>query len=300
MTGGAPSPGGSGPRPVLCALDGSPVAEAVARAGACLARTLDAPLVLLHVARASRGRRPLELLHGRHQAEDLESARALLRDHAARLPIALTLELATGSPREQILAAAFDLEAVALVVGEHERGLLSTLRGSLPRQIAAEAPCPTLVVPERAEERDLDGPVVCGVDAGDAAARAARVGAGLAGALGERIILVSVVLPAAAAVPLPPAAPPASAASSEIEQEWRDAVRVRLERMTETLGAATGAEAAIEVGAPAEQMCALARDRRASVIALGASGRGVLHAALSGSVAPAVLSASERPVLLVP
>ncbi|MCD2190674.1 MFS transporter [Actinomycetospora soli] len=144
---GAVPDGGSvpaaGERPVLVAVDDAPHADAVLATGASLARTVDAPLLLVHVAE--------DAVLGDAVGSDaavLDHATAVVGDDlrvaAESLPPVTTHD-AVG-PALAELAAARD--ARAIVVGSPHGGPLAALaRPSADRALFARADRPVVVVP---------------------------------------------------------------------------------------------------------------------------------------------------------
>jgi nucleotide-binding universal stress UspA family protein len=63
----------------------------------------------------------------------------------------------------------------------------------------------------------------------------------------------------------------------------------------------SGVEATYEIreGEPAEEILALAEDRRADLVVIGSRGLGTIAGALLGSVSKAVVRGADRPVLVV-
>jgi nucleotide-binding universal stress UspA family protein len=284
----------------MCAVDASEQATDVVATGARLAALLDAPLVLFHVARAPGLWHRLEnVLHPDRQAENRGEGRALLQQHAAGVPGAATLELATGEPAEEVLTAAEDVDPQLLVLGSHGRGALRALLGSVTRDVTRWSSRPTLVVPDSEDDRLLAaGPVLCGLDESEQSQRAAVTAGRIANALASELVLASVldVIPtspsmAASGIPAPPLD-----SSAERQSELRD----RAEQVAERLPVEAPVRTVVEVGDPAGRLAALGDEFDAGLIAVGSVDRSPLTAALSGAVASDLIRLSSRPVLLVP
>jgi nucleotide-binding universal stress UspA family protein len=181
--------------PVLCAFDASEPSILATRVAAWLAGALRAPLELVYVidhddlpALPAHGagvdpvvRDALPLLQ-EQIAED--AARADLERVLATLPHAdVTGRVLTGWPARVIGRRAVDSGAALLVTGTAARqGLRRILHGSVSGSLAANAPCPVVVVGPGAEV-GAPGPVLVGDDGSDHARRAV----GHAEALAERI-----------------------------------------------------------------------------------------------------------------
>jgi len=145
---------------LLAALDFSEATEKVVAQAAALAEAFSAELTLIHVAAPNpefvgyeagpdteRDARAAEL-RGEHRklqeiAEDLRG-----RGIAAR---ALLIQ---GPTVEKILDEARELDAGAIVIGSHGRGMLHrALLGSVSEGVVRDATCPVHVVPARANPR---------------------------------------------------------------------------------------------------------------------------------------------------
>jgi nucleotide-binding universal stress UspA family protein len=98
----------------------------------------------------------------------------------------------SGSPPEVIRRRAAMSGAALLVSGTAaRRGLDHLLHGSVSGALAAEAPCPVVVVPPDAALRE-PGPVVVGDDGSDHAQRAVRHAEALAARLDRDLVLLHV------------------------------------------------------------------------------------------------------------
>jgi nucleotide-binding universal stress UspA family protein len=105
-------------RPIMCAGNASAEGPKVARTAARLAGRTGSPLVLLRVSRRHPDWRWLDgLLHPDGQAFDPEHGRKLLEERAAEVPLSASLEVTSGTPAEEILVAAEEMESAPLVMG---------------------------------------------------------------------------------------------------------------------------------------------------------------------------------------
>jgi nucleotide-binding universal stress UspA family protein len=143
---------------VLCCVDDSDHARAVARYAAELAGALGHQLVLVHVAvsthapgvsAAPAGRRRL------HEAELRDATELVDRVVAeSELPSDLERRAEIGDPADRILALCEEADAELVVLGSRGRGSLkSALLGSVSTKVAASAPCPCVIVSGHAAER---------------------------------------------------------------------------------------------------------------------------------------------------
>jgi nucleotide-binding universal stress UspA family protein len=135
---------------------------------------------------------------------------------------------------------------------------------------------------ERTTDDEVFGRVLCGVDGSPAGEEAVRQGARLRSPHG-RLLLVSVATPAAAAHPQAAVALELHAATA-----LQDAERQ----------AGADSEAHLLIGDPATCLLAAARDRWATLMAVGSHGSGRWGGMLAGSVATAILHRASCSVLI--
>jgi nucleotide-binding universal stress UspA family protein len=130
---------------IVCGVDGSNAAAAVAVMAAGLARALDVPLTLVSA----------DAPH----ADGTWSERALTTASAhARLAPQLGCVGAVGDAAQELARVAFEHDAALLVVGSRGRGpLRSAMVGSVSARLTRLAPCPVVVVPPDAQNAAWDG-----------------------------------------------------------------------------------------------------------------------------------------------
>ena len=143
--------------------------------------------------------------------------------------------------------------------------------------------------------------IVCGVDHSEDCRRALRVAAELAERLDSRLVLVNVR-------PSPADLPPGMAAAAGVARERAVEGGRRLlaelgdelldEPLTRRLLECVRGR--VEFGEPAARLSAVADEIRASLIVVGARGRGAAGAALLGSVSQSLAAEPSRPLLVVP
>ncbi|MHB1134736.1 MAG: universal stress protein [Chloroflexota bacterium] len=134
--------------------------------------------------------------------------------------------------------------------------------------------------------------ILVGVDGSDDARRAAAHALTLARALTARVIVLSVVdthRTQALGVHY-------QEAVDELHDYAETAVKEIVEQAREMK---VNAEALVVHGAPAQQICQVAADRKADLIVMAAKGRSRLEEMLLGSVSNYVLQHAHRPVLVV-
>jgi nucleotide-binding universal stress UspA family protein len=148
-------------RRIVCGVDGSEPARHAASAALRLANRLGARLTLVHVTR-TRSVAPVDRFPygvdpgafgrstelGFSEAEDAFDS--LSSDVAAA---SLEREVRLGEPAAVLAQVAADCDAELIVVGSRGRGAWrSAVLGSVSTDVARLAPCPVMIVPERAAE----------------------------------------------------------------------------------------------------------------------------------------------------
>jgi nucleotide-binding universal stress UspA family protein len=143
--------------------------------------------------------------------------------------------------------------------------------------------------------------ILIGVDDGEPAAQAVRVGAALATALGAQLALVHVVdLTLAAAAATPDAGfLPAAPLSDGVVDELRSGAEELVRAMSRLVPTALHTERFLREGSPAAEIIAVASEWGARLIVVGTHGRAGLERLLLGSTAEAVVRVAPCPVLTV-
>ncbi len=190
--------------PVLCAFDASEPSLLAARVAAWLAGALRAPLELVYVvdyddlpALPPRGAGidPLvrDALPEIQEQVAQDAARAELQAALSTLPHGnVAGSVLTGWPAAAIRRRAVDCNAAFLVSGTAARqGLQRLLHGSVSGELAADAPCPVVIVPPDAA-LDEPGPVLVGDDGSEHGRRAVRHGEALAARLDRDLMRMNV------------------------------------------------------------------------------------------------------------
>jgi nucleotide-binding universal stress UspA family protein len=283
---------------IVCGLDGSRESGKLSRFAGALARTLGAALELVHVAGApathpltaagaatDHGGRGPKTHFGTHARLDVDSAPTTER------------VVPYGDPARRLAIVAGEKQALLIVVGTHGRGpVADVLVGSVSSRLAADAPCPVLVVPAAVSararpERWRGRTIACGVDGSTAAWAAARHAAMLAARLGGSLQLISVR--------------PPSLQGSDHPADWTAAARELQDIAARCVGRDDGAaplnvSRQLRHGDPAFELERVAAVIASPLLALGSRGRGPSREALLGTVARQVLQAARRPTLVVP
>src|SRR5215218_713022 len=278
---------------IVCGVDGSAGSEMLAGFARNLARTLGASLELVHVVGAPMAD-PLRAVAGagaarRHGPHQL--APSATRD----IDDALTTRrlVPYGDPARRLAIIAAEKQALLLVVGTHGLGpVADPLVGSVSSRLAADAPCPVLVVPTATQSQRR--PVLwrgqciaCGFDGSDAGWLAARHAALFAARLDGSLRLVSVGL---RRYQMP-----------DVDVAVRELGDIVV-RDVDRIDGATRLPVSRELrgGDPAFELERVAAVRASPVLALGSRGLGPSRRALLGTIARRVLQGARRPTLVVP
>jgi nucleotide-binding universal stress UspA family protein len=285
-----------GPRPVMCAIDDGEASADAVEVAAWLARALDTRLLIAH------GFDPMGIpAHPREEmlARDLtdddlvdagrRAAELLLEGAAARVTgVEVATELVEGTVVVELLRRAAEQWAALLVAGTAARaGLERVLLGSVSGALAANAPCPLVVVP-RAAALDEPGPVVVGYDGSPHSLRAVRHAAALAARLRRGLVLLHVT---------------AGDGVTADEELARDLYAAGVRGLGDEPGRPAldlDVQIAVEDGDPVQVLAAVGREEAAALLVTGTRGRNALSSALLGSVSAGLVGAAGRPVALVP
>jgi nucleotide-binding universal stress UspA family protein len=188
--------------PVLCAFDASEPSILAAHTAAWLAEALGAPLELVFAVDPDD--LPALPPHGAgfdpHVRDALPAIQEQVAEDAARAELEAALSalthvevtghVLTGPAAAVIREYAVERAAVLLVTGTSARGgLQRLLQGSVSGTLAADSPCPVVVVPPGAALRE-PGPVMVGDDGSDRARRAVEHAQALADRLGREVVRV--------------------------------------------------------------------------------------------------------------
>jgi len=282
---------------VVCGLDGSASDVELIRASADLAKIMDAGLHLLHVLGANvTGDPGGPSAHAPGQWTGERDAAAEASERLAWLCETMGAELAHrhvapyGDPGRRLAALADRVGASLIVVGSRGKsGKPDAVLGSVSRRLAADAPCPVLVIPPGvAPHVDPTAwrhrTIVCGLDGSRAGWNAARETARLASILDSSVALVSVG--------------PGPTDSTAVMSRLRHDVISRTEPGANRMPCALRHET--RAGDPAWELEGVAAASTAPFIAVGSRGRGPWHDAVLGSVTRRLLLTARRPILVLP
>ena len=134
----------------MCGVDGSVGGLGAARVAGQLSRRLAAGLLLVHVSEPVPGFRMSPESFAAGQEFEREHANAVLADAARASGIRDDAELLaeTGEPARRLLELAEERRVDLIIVGSRGRGAwMSAILGSVSGHLAANAPCPVVIVP---------------------------------------------------------------------------------------------------------------------------------------------------------
>jgi len=188
--------------------------------------------------------------------------------------------------RERLIAAAMDERAELIASPAANHGPSDGAGAAACLALADAAPCPVLAVPPIGRWRPTaSGSIVCGIDDSDGSASVARFAARLALSLGARLELVHL------------AAPPDGGARRRGGASG--ACMGLLWRALQTLEVMPPVDVVLELGEPAQRLCALAESAR-TLLVIGTPANAATNGERGGGVASTILAESRVPVVLVP
>jgi nucleotide-binding universal stress UspA family protein len=271
---------------IVCGLDLSDAAPAVAETADWLARGLEAKLVLLHATEEPH-------------AGDQDLFAAIRERLGVPADQARKVE---GAPADRLLEAVDEDGADLLVVGSRGRGSIrSALFGSVSRRLMTEATCPVVVVPlgvaaPRPGDSG-DSSIVCGVDGSEQSIAGVQLGGELARRMGYRLVIVHALPNLEGYVSYPGAR-----ASTPSPSSQPDAARRVGQEIVDAAAEAVDGDAArvLEPGLPWDVLQAVAERENGQLLVVAARGMSSARAALLGSVASSLASSGRYPILLVP
>ena len=284
---------------VLCPVDFSQISRRALDHAAALAQWYDARLTVLNVFAVMPVLDVPPLVLDDKVRQELIGN---LQRFTAMVPssVALDLRVEQGdSIHEAIQQQASSRGADLLVMGSHGRtGFNRLLLGSVTERVIRHAPCPTMIVPARAHDVVLEGPVryrriLCPVDFSEHSVHAVEYAINLAEETDAELRLLHVL--------------ELSSELTELEPSFED---LREQIGTDRLGrlsALIPADAdtyctihtALRQGVVHQEILTAAAEEPADLIVMGAQGKGAIDAAIFGSNAARVARGACCPVLVV-
>lgn len=290
---------------VIVPLDGSNASEMAVPHGARLARTLGAPILLVHIIDTTHvyDTRALSML------PDRDEMRRYLGDVAVREGIEMEVELDVrfGSPTYELQQVAEDHPEGIIVMSTHGRGGLGRLvLGSVADHLVRHGTVPVVLLRAGTTVAPADRftNLLVALDGSGLAERTLPVASILARRSGATLHLLRVVEPLATA----PAAeyPPdvmwldpdqTTRIMDDLESEARDYIR-RIAASLHEIG--IDAWASVTVGRPAYEIIRMQADTEADLILMASHGYGGIRRWLMGSVTTSVVRQTTTPLLVIP
>lgn len=284
---------------IVVPLDRTAYATAVLPTARALVAYTGATLALLHVVD-----RPLA--YGTDLAdEERRAARLWLGEVAQEAPqdqTPTTIAVRSGSPAEEILTYADEIEADLICMATHARaGIGRIVLGSVAERVIQDAHLPVLLVRQAVTTPDIPAhaPVVVPLDGSPRSEAALPYAVNLAKRLDAPLALVRVWKTAMPTIPGPYAIEMDQQLFVEMEEATEAFVTTHLANVAERLGDEVPIRTISLCGDTAEQLATYLRKERPGLVVMGAHGRGGIPRWVMGSVAIALVRAAVSPVLLI-
>lgn len=294
-------PEGSGPRPVVAALDGSSHEDAVVAWAVASAQRWGVRLDLVHVVELGIAMTPYSVFAAETPwyGEQLESnARTRLDALAGRIRaghpgLEVAVHATFGSPPAVLVGLS---ERATVVVGASSHVRLERLvLGSTAVAVVAHGHGTVVVVPESLPPVEPHR-VVVGADGSEAGARAVAFAVGEAASVGGRVAAVTAwTIEVEDGVVV---SEPGSERWSRVETRLATATRDAL-AAARTAHPEVPLEVVVRHGKPATALLEVARQEQADLLVVGRRGRGGFAGLLMGSVSRAVVQRAPVPVAVV-
>jgi nucleotide-binding universal stress UspA family protein len=287
---------------ILCPIDRSVVSRRAFDYAVSLARWAGARLTVLEVIDINppmtTGAIPEMLLVPDELRQGVRQELSELIAPAVAAGVTADVRIEEGRVAERVLHVAADLPSDLIVMGTHGRsGVQRLVLGSVAEKIIRQADCPVLAVPPGdSHVPSPDTPfrtILCPTDFSDVSAAAVATAGRLAARARARLILLHVV-----------DWPFGHTSGPDPVTALRESLLAQAERELTPLLPATQpgvppAEVLAEFGHPGRQVVAVALNRSADLVVMGASGRGAVDLAVLGSTTHRVLREACCPVLTV-
>jgi nucleotide-binding universal stress UspA family protein len=288
---------------VLCPIDFSEISHHALAHAAAIARWYEARLTILYVFPnlPTVDLPPMVL-----ENEDRDRLIAQMRQFAGAIPAGVSVDFrveAAGFVHDEIVAQIGASHADLLVLGTHGRsGFQRLFLGSISEKVIRKATCPTLIVPPRVPDADVNAPVefhriLCPVDFSDSSLDAVAYAINLAEEADASLTLLHVVElprvlsgePTVVEIDVPRIHAAATA-------EARRRLQALLPEQATTY---CTVETAVVEGRAHREILRNAGAADTDLIVMGVHGRGALDLLVFGSTTHHVIRASACPVLVV-
>ncbi len=289
-------------KPVVCATDLREGSDEAVRQADALARSIGAPLHVLHVLPNALRHHPLFPQLYPQETFDLAALEGRVCDTVSERVAALTgrnvdsfrAEVDTGTPYAVIVRRAEELNAEVLVVGGGQGAAPGTSRiGDTAEKAVRHAHCPVLV----ARPGPADGRVLVATDLSNSSLPAVVAGAEWARREGKRLTVLYViglqVSTLGYGLEIPPVFTDLSAdATGEMTRWAEERIDAALRRLQ------ADGERRVETGVPADVILRIAAELPAGLVAIGTAGLTGISRMLLGSVAEEVVRKAPCSVLV--
>jgi nucleotide-binding universal stress UspA family protein len=209
-------------------------------------------------------------------------------------------QILLGGTVLELRAVAASVRPPVLMVGTRAEGSMNAaLRGSVSRELLRDAPCPVMVVPRMADPTLAGETIVCGADDDGGAEDATIVACRLAEAMGKRLVLAHV-----ARAVCPVASGRTYSQTSLAADRSPDLVTERAARLLGHVRSLVSDRLDVRMmlrrGRAVDELIEIAREVNAGALVVASRDRGLVRAALRGSVAQELMTRSFCPVVAVP
>jgi len=222
-----------------------------------------------------------------------------LKRRAHQRGVQATTRMATGIPREEVMAAAQAEQANLIIVGTRGKsGLAHVLLGSTAERLIRTAPCPVLAVPAKASHA-LTAEGICltrilvPTDLSDCSLEAVKYAEGVAAQAKASIELLHIMEPGYYGIDF-------AIENRDDQERKRQVTTEQLEALLSKLTAAgIPVKGSVLGGTPVDMILEFARSSSSDLIVMGTHGRRGLSLGWAGSVTESVLRRGTIPVLAV-
>jgi nucleotide-binding universal stress UspA family protein len=288
---------------ILCPVDFSEFSSRALHHAGALAYKHGARLTVLHVVpNRPFTDLPLPALTDDERRQLTDQVRRFGADLPAEVSPDILVREAPVVSRE-ILSQAKAIPADLLVIGSHGRsGFERFLLGSVTEKVMRRAPCPTLVVPRRAEDVMVDEPVrfrriLCSIDFSPSSTHALQYARSMVDEEGGQVVLLHAI-----------EVPPELRANPLVEEYDVAKVRAaaeadglrRLQQLVPEVPPWCNVKTLVREGAAYREILRVAGEGSADPIVMGVQGRGAMDLLAFGSNTARVSRGAALPVLIVP
>lgn len=293
---------------ILCPIDLSesslrPLAYATA-----LAKSYESNLTVLHVTptfnpmqvRSGSFSEPVQFVYPVSREQLIAETRAFM-DTTGASALDATLAVEAGDPTAAIIDRTVSMPADLLVVGTHGRsGFDRLLLGSVAERVLHRAPCPVLAVPPHATPAKQGHVeftrILCPMDFSPSALLAFGFALDLARQANGSVILLNVIEWLADEDPVAHARFDVTEYRQHLVDEAHQKLRAQLDGESR---AGDEIEDVVVMGRAHRQILQMAEAKDASLIVMGAQGRGGIGLTLFGSATQQVVRGAVCPVMTV-